>query len=78
MPAEEDFEAVGREQLGYTIKSLPRYIWLHFPSADNDWLGTNWSTAPEVGVVCLLCHAALAALCRGRRFCMWMQIEGTI
>ena len=59
MPKEEDFEALGREQLGYPIKSLPRYTWLQFPSADNNWLGTNWSATPEVGLVCLRCPAAL-------------------
>ena len=39
--------------MGFPIKSFPRYVWLQFPSAENDWLGNkNWSSAPEVRLDC--------------------------
>ena len=42
-----DCEADGLEQLGFRIKSCPRYIWVLIPSADNAWLGTDWLPVPE-------------------------------
>ena len=36
----------GMEELGYPIKSFPRYIWVRFATAENGWLGSDFPDAP--------------------------------